>query len=127
MTDDSAIQAALGVMQAHITAINARDEPALAATLHFPHYRLSGTGMKVWDTPDTYFADFRSRAGDGWARSSFENTEVVQCAADKAHLSTEIRRYRADGSVYQSFRSLWVITYDGGRWAARLRSSFAPQ
>ena len=34
--NDSAIEAAMAVMAAHIAALNAGDEKALAATLHFP-------------------------------------------------------------------------------------------
>jgi hypothetical protein len=33
------------VLDRFMTALNARDEPALLATLHFPHYRLAGGRM----------------------------------------------------------------------------------
>ena len=58
---EAAVNAALAVMEAHITALNARDETALNATLHFPHYRLSGGKLKVWQQPGEYLADFRAR------------------------------------------------------------------
>lgn len=38
----------MAVLDDDIAALNARDEAALVATLHFPHYRLSGGRMKVW-------------------------------------------------------------------------------
>lgn len=126
MTDNTALKAALAVMQSHIEAINARDAPAIAATLHFPHYRLSEAGMKVWDSPESYLRDFRARAGAEWGHSAFQDIRVLRASAQKVHLDAEIRRYRADGREYQRFRSLWVITCDAGLWAARLRSSFAP-
>ena len=50
---DRAVAAAKAVMQAHITALNSRDQAAIAATLHFPHIRLSGTNLKSWDSEDT--------------------------------------------------------------------------
>ena len=62
----TAIDAANRVMAAHIAALNAGDERALAATLHFPHYRLSGGHLKTWNNPDEYLADFHARAGDGF-------------------------------------------------------------
>lgn len=120
-------QAALAVMQAHITALNARDAEALARTLHFPHFRLSGAVLKTWDGPDRYFADFRARAGGDWARSSFEDIQVLHSAQDKVHLDAEIRRYDQEGQEITRFRSLWVITLQDGRWAAKFRSSFAAQ
>ena len=55
--------AARAVMDAHFAALNARDETALAATLHFPHYRLSGGRLTTWDGPQSYFGDFLARAG----------------------------------------------------------------
>ena len=122
---DRAVAAAKAVMQAHITALNSRDQAAIAATLHFPHIRLSGTNLKIWDSEDTYFADFLVRAGDDWHHSAFADIRLLRATADKVHLDAEIRRFAADGSLITSFRSLWVITCEAGRWAAKMRSSFA--
>ncbi len=127
MSHETSIKSALSVMATHIEGINAHDEAAIGETLHFPHYRLSGSGMKIWDTPDSYFQDFRARAGDEWDRSSFEDIQVVRASDTKVHFDAEIQRFRSDGRLLNSFRSLWVITKEDGRWAARLRSSFAPQ
>ena len=122
---DRAVAAAKAVMQAHITALNSRDQAAIAATLHFPHVRLSGTTLKIWDSEDTYFADFLVRAGGDWHHSAFADIRLLRATADKVHLDAEIRRFAADGSLITSFRSLWVITCEAGRWAAKMRSSFA--
>ena len=125
MTHEVAIQSALNVMQAHIDALNARDEAALAETLHFPHFRLSGTVLMTWETPATYFEDFRARAGGNWAHSRFEDIQVSHAASDKVHLDARIVRFDQAGEVIASFRSLWVITCEDGDWAAKFRSSFA--
>ena len=61
--EQAALKAAMDVLDRHIAALNAGDEAALAATLHFPHYRLSQGRLQVWDGPARYFADFRARAG----------------------------------------------------------------
>ena len=79
---ETAISAAREVMTRHINALNAHDETALASTLHFPHVRLSGTALKTWDTPESYFADFRARAGDSWNRSHFDDIRVVDASED---------------------------------------------
>ena len=126
-SESQAIEAAHQVMAAHISALNSRDQAAIAATLHFPHARLSGTRLKVWETPDSYFTDFLARAGGDWDHSSFEDIRLVRAAPDKVHLDAEIRRFAADGRLITSFRSLWVITHEKGRWAAKMRSSFAPE
>jgi len=121
-----AIEAAKGVMHAHIRALNAGDEAALAATLHFPHYRLSGGRLRTWEGPETYLADFHARAGDGWHHSAWDALDVIAAEPSKVHLDVRFTRYREDGSVLGRFRSLWVIARIDGVWAAQLRSSFAP-
>ena len=123
--NEYSVNASLRVMQAHIDALNAHDEAALVNTLHFPHIRLSGTSLKVWETPETYFADFRARAGGNWARSRFDNIRVLQTSETKVHLETEVNRYDANDQLITSFPSLWVITFEDNRWAAKMRSSFA--
>lgn len=122
---DNSYEAALAVMDAHLAGLNARDEAAIAATLHFPHYRLSGGRMQVWETPDDYFGDFLARAGDGWDHTAWDSLDRIAAGPDKVHLDVRFTRYRADGSALGQFRSLWVISRLDGRWAAQLRSSFA--
>ncbi|MEZ5855348.1 MAG: hypothetical protein R3D67_11650 [Hyphomicrobiaceae bacterium] len=117
--------AARDVLDRHMAALNARDPDALAASLHFPHYRLTGGKLKVWETQETYLADFLARAGDGWARSAWNYVTVIAATPDKVHVDLAFTRYRADGSPIGTFRSLWVIACIDGRWAAQLRSSFA--
>ena len=121
----SPTQAALAVMQAHIDALNAHDELGIAATLHFPQCRLSGATLKTWETSAHYFKDFRTRARINWARSEFCDIHVLQASECKVHLDAEINRFDDAGQVISTFRSLWVITLENGRWAAKLRSSFA--
>ena len=118
-------EAALAILDRHMAALNAGDVDALTATLHFPHYRLSGDGMRVWEGPETYLADFRARAGDGWHHSAWDFRNVITASPDKVHLDVQFTRYRGDNSAIGSFRSLWVITRRDDRWAAELRSSFA--
>lgn len=125
--NNSAVEASLSIMDAHITGLNARDAQAIAATLHFPHHRLSGTSWKTWETPEHYFKDFLNRAGGNWSHSSFEDITVLDSSETKVHLDAEIRRYDADNKLIISFRSLWVIVNIDGVWAAKVRSSFAPQ
>lgn len=121
----TAIAAARDVMHRHVAALNARDAGGLAATLHFPHYRLTGGKLKVWEVPDSYLADFLARAGDGWSHTRWNYLSTVAASPDKVHLDISFTRYRADGSALGTFRSLWVIACLDGRWAAQLRSSFA--
>lgn len=125
-TNNTEIENALEVLSNHIVALNNHDAEALATTLHFPHYRLSNGTMKVWETPEHYFSDFKSRAGSDWSYSKFENITVVGSSEDKVHVNLDVIRYRADNSEIVRFSTLWVLTMNNSRWAAQLRSSFSP-
>jgi len=111
------------MMDSHIRALNERDAEGLAATLHFPHYRLSGTNWKTWDTADHYLDDFLQRAGGDWNRSAFSDIAVVNSSENKVHLDVEVQRYNSNDTLITSFRSLWVIIKINGIWAAKVRSS----
>jgi hypothetical protein len=113
------------VLDRFMEALNAGNEPALLATLHFPHYRLAGGRMRVWDRPGGYLGDFLARAGADWHHSEWDFRKVIAADAAKVHLDVQFTRYRADNSVIGSFRSLWIVTKDDGRWAVAARSSFA--
>jgi hypothetical protein len=108
-----------------MTALNAGDEPALCATLHFPHYRLAGGRMRAWDQPGAYLSDFLARAGADWHHSEWDFRKVIAAGPAKVHLDVQFTRYRVDNSVIGSFRSLWIVTEYGGCWAVAARSSFA--
>ena len=123
--DPEAVAAAMHVLDEHMAGLNSRDRDRINATLHFPHYRLSGVELKCWQTPDSYFVDFKSRAGGDWAHSRFNDIQVVRASENKVHLDAEINRFNGEDQKIASFRSLWVITLEEGRWAAKFRSSFA--
>ena len=118
-------RAALDVMKRHIDALNALDENSLAETLHFPHYRLVGSKLHVWTEKKNYLADFHKRAGNKWALSKWDTIDVQGSSSDKVHLLVQVVRFDDNENVIASFKSLWVITLKGEKWAAQFRSSFA--
>jgi hypothetical protein len=84
------VEASLAVLDRFMMALNAGDEPALLATLHFPHYRLAGDGIQVWDRPGSYLGDFRARAGAGWHYSQWDFRNVIAAGPAKVHLDVQI-------------------------------------
>ena len=81
-----AIAAAMGVLDRHLGALNSGDAVALAQTLHFPHYRLAGGRMKIWERSETYLQDFYARAGNEWHRSAWDFRNPISSSSDKVHL-----------------------------------------
>jgi len=124
--DAASVAAGLGVLGRFLAALNAGDQAALLATMHFPHYRLAGVTMRVWDEPDdTYFAGFLARAGDGWHHTEWDFHRVIVAGAEKVHFDVQFTRYRADNSMIGRYRSLYIVTRRDGVWAIAARSSFA--
>ena len=120
-----AIAEAIGVLDRHLAALNSGDAAALAQTLHFPHYRLAAGRMQVWKRPETYLQDFYKRASAKWHHSAWDFRNPIGAGPDKVHLDVQFSRYRDDNSLLGRYRSIWVVSRIGGRWAAQLRSSFA--
>ncbi|MBL6774616.1 MAG: hypothetical protein ISQ26_04310 [Candidatus Puniceispirillum sp.] len=124
-SDKSAETSALAIMQQHLDALNALEEDGLAATLHFPHYRLVDVNLDFWPSKDRYLGDFRVRAGGNWARTAWHSITVQRASNNKVHLAVRINRFDAADNLIADFDSLWVITHKHGKWAAQFRSSFA--
>lgn len=125
---DIAIAEARAVMDGFMTAFNAEDAEALRTTwFHFPHVRLHSGQVTVMATP----ADFRSAVwgrtcqAQGWARTAWDYVEPIDAGPDKVHFRVQFTRYRADGSAIGSYRSLYIVTRQDGRWGIQARSSWA--
>ena len=126
--DAEAEAAAMKVLDAFMTAFNARDVAAFETVLHFPHYRIASGNVSVLPDPSTLPALFERfvAAMPGWDHSAWERRRVIHSGPDKVHIDTRFTRYRADGSVLSSYDSLYIVTKQGGRWGVLARSSFAP-
>ena len=125
MTDDP-LQKSLAVLDAYMAGINHGDEVAVNAACNFPHVRIAGGKVVVWnDRGDYRLDDFRARAGDGWARSRWDERTPIHVGADKVHLKVKFSRFRADGSVIGRFETIYIVTSQNGHWGIQARSSFA--
>ena len=119
---------AMGVLDAFMSAFNAREVDAFEAPLNSPHYRIAGGKVSVLDKAGTrpdLFARFTS-ATPGWDHSAWARRNVVHSGPSKVHIDTRFVRYRADGSILSEFDSLYIVTLQDGGWGIKARSSFAP-
>ena len=121
-----AISAAVEVVDRQLSALNEQNTFELAATMHFPHFRLVGTNLKVWETAGLYFDDFRARARESWAYTKLASITPISATANKIHLDIRVNRFDTRDQLIADFESIWVITKINRVWAAQLRSSFAP-
>ena len=119
-------------IDAYFTAWNARDGEALQKILHYPHVRVNGRG-RVIVTEDIQNAeehfkgvfDYLSER-EGWNHSTLDMVEVIHASDVKVHFKIEFNRYKADGTKYATYQSLWIVTKEDGHWGILARSSYAP-
>ncbi|KAA6438962.1 hypothetical protein FEM33_14765 [Dyadobacter flavalbus] len=115
------------VLDAYLRTFNAKDLKGWEGTYHFPHYRLASGKMSVLEK-----AGLRDSANvfgplikAGWDYSKWDHRNIVQASENKVHVDTKFTRFRKDGSIVASYESLYVLTKEDGKWAVKLRSSFA--
>lgn len=115
------------VLDEFMRSFNARDRKAHYATYHFPHYRLASGKMTVLEGPETSdTTQFLERmVQSGWHHSQWDHRNIVQASENKVHVDTQFTRYKADGSKIKTYESLYILTYENGRWGIKMRSSFA--
>ena len=121
--------AAVDAVEAYLDAINRRDAQAYAASLHYPHYRVT-IGGQVQPSAEARAASaitFDRLASTGWVRTASHNVNPVQVSADGVNVALELLRYNAAGEQIARFDTLYFVTRQDGRWAIKGRSSFAPR
>ena len=116
------------VLDTWMEAFNRMDIVAWENTFHFPHYRLASGNMRILSKPGEQDVERikTNLTARGWHHSAWDRRNMVHVSESKVHVDTQFTRYRADGSVVASYESLYVLTYEEGRWGIKLRSSFAP-
>ncbi len=128
-TNDADAVSAMKALDDYMAAFNARDEKAWAATLNYPHVRIAGGEVKVWQTPEDYCADFDFDAFAkkfDWDHSKWDKREIVQSGPGKIHVCVTFSRYNAKGEKLETYDSLYIVTEQNGHWGTLARSSYAP-
>lgn len=120
------LEMAMAAMDDYLGGLNRRDEAAVNAACHFPHVRLAGGKVAVWQNAGDYkIDDFKARAGDGWHHSTWDERTPIHVGENKVHLKVKFSRWRADNSLIGTFETIYIITRQNGRWGIQARSSFA--
>lgn len=128
MSEAEWIEGARAAMDGFMQAFNARDAAAIRSTwFHFPHIRFHSGKVTVMATPADYVnLVWESQTqSKGWGRSAWDYVDVIDAGPEKVHFRVQFTRYRDDGSVLGSYRSLYIVTRVDGRWAIQGRSSWA--
>lgn len=123
----TAVQAGLQVLFDFLGTFNARDAHAWAAVMNYPHVRIAGDQVTVWNHAAAYAEtnDLTPLANTGWAYSRWDWIRPVQADATKVHFALQFTRYDAQDRAQQSFEALYVVTLQDGHWGVQSRSSYA--
>lgn len=120
--------AAQAVAERFIAAFNAQDHDALAETLNYPHVRLANGRFTTIDAKADFVAlsalGKTQLAAEGWDHTVTTQLVIVHSGPDKVHLALTNDRCRADGTVYNQFATLWIVTLQDGHWGIQFRSSY---
>jgi len=126
----SEIEAAKAI-EAFFKAFNAHDVEAHRNVHHFPHVRINDQGqVRIVQNASEYrpldlVLEHLTRS-EGWHHSTLDSVEVVHASPLKVHFNIQFSRYKADGSRYAVYKSLWIVTKKGDQWGIQARSSYAP-
>jgi hypothetical protein len=125
MTDNE--QAAMQCLDDFMSAWNARDVAAFAATFNYPSVRIASGKVRIIEGAQSHRPDmFELMAAQGWHHSGWDRRNVIHSGDDKVHFDTRFTRYREDGSVIGSYDSIYIVNKQDGYWGVQARSSFAP-
>jgi len=126
--ESDSINKAMQVLDTFMYSFNARDMNSWSETLNYPHVRIAGGKVTVWDTKEEYSATnvFNRLTATGWDHSAWLSKDVVLVSKNKVHISTVFQRYDKNNNPMKKYQSLYVVTNDEGHWGVQARSSLAP-
>lgn len=105
-------------------ADSAKNAPAWAAVMSYPHVRVSATGgTSQFETPEDYAsaADWTSREATGWVRSEGITPHRLHESADKVHLLGGWTRFNAEGEPILENRVTYILTRIDDSWGIQAR------
>ncbi len=121
--------AAIGckVLDEYLEAFNSGDVHRWCGILHYPHVRIAGDVVRVWETREAFARDndmSRLVKRINWGYNQWDWRNLVQFGPGKMHFTLQISRYTVNDVFISSFESLYIITRIGERWGVQGRSSY---
>ena len=113
------------VIEAYFPLFSRHDAKGLLSVVNFPHIRVTDAGTLIIPSAREWTGD-PTPLEDYYDHSELESLTFVQSNSVKAHALVVFSRYKADGTKYISYPTLWIVTRVNGHWGIQIRSSFAP-
>jgi len=114
-------------LAAHMRAINTLEADQMLATQHFPFTHLWHDGRSDYTATAAEFeAIDRSVLGPEWHHSVLDDAKEVARADSAVTYLISFSRRRADNSLINSFRAIWIATKVDGDWRVQFRHGVLP-
>ena len=113
-------------------AFNNKDMKGWSNTHNFPHVRIAGGQVSLWETKDDYISHFsepdmfKSLEAAGWHHSKWVSRDFDLISEEKVHVSVVFQRYDKENKPYSKYEALYVVTKINSNWGVQARSSLAP-
>jgi len=121
---------ALQVIEEFTATSTLPDLEAHARTFNFPHVRIAGGTVTVWQSltewQQTYPTYVASIVESDRAYVVVDRKDVIQSSDDKVHVAVQFTRYDRTDTKLATYQTLHVVTCVEGHWGIQARSSFAP-
>lgn len=115
------------VLDEYMEAFNSGDAMKLARVLHYPHVRIAGERVLVWENAEEFAKnnDLSLLAKKiNWGYNKWDWRHLVQFGPGKMHYAVQLSRYTVTDDFISSFESLYIITRIRERWGVQGRSSY---
>ena len=126
-TSANAAETPEAALAAHMRAINTLEADQILATQHFPFTHLwhDGRSDHVSTAAEFEVID-RSLLGPEWHHSVLDDAKEVARADSAVTYLISFSRRRADDSLINSLRAVWIATKVDGDWRVQFRHGVLP-
>ena len=119
---------AVKAVEFFIETFNAQEHAKHAQALNYPHFRLANGRFTEIQSAEEFERGCRRNEprlrAEGWHHTIVRELDVIHVGVDKVHVAITNDRCHEDGTVYNSFDTLWIATNVDGHWGIQFRSSF---
>ena len=122
----------LELLDKWMEAFNNRDIEGWSSTHNFPHVRIAGGQVSLWETKNDYINHFSEPdmfeylESVGWHHSEWVSRDFDLISEDKVHVSVVFQRYDKENLPRSKYEALYVVTKINSKWGVQARSSLAP-
>ena len=126
-TSANAAETPEAALEAHMRAINTLEASQILASQHFPFTHLWQDGRSDHVATAAEFRPIdRTVLGTEWHHSVLDSAAEIARAHSAVTYLISFSRHRADDSVINSYRAIWIATKVDGDWRVQFRHGVLP-